>query len=131
MNLSIYIQEDIHRAKKRGRAYLCTSCYHKSERQVKKIDKKGTIEDHILKTHVAPERWPYCCMLCLYRCTRREQLNHHTNNHQMGMASACQIKALPGWWRAQSLQDQQVGLRHAVAAGEPAVLFTEAWLEGC
>ena len=46
------------------------------------------------------------------------------------MASARQIKALPGWWRAQSLQDQ-VGLRHAVAGGEPAVLFTEAWLEGC
>ena len=55
MNLSIYSQEDIERAKKRGRAYLCTSCYHKSERQVKKIDVKGRIEHHILKTHVTPE----------------------------------------------------------------------------
>ena len=43
--MNLYSQEDIERAKKRGRAYLCTSCYHKSERQVKKIDEKGRIED--------------------------------------------------------------------------------------
>ena len=97
--MNLYSQEDIERAKKRGRAYLCTSCYHKSERQVKKIDEKGRIEDHILKTHVTPERWPFYCTLCLFRCTRREQLNHHVTSYQrhMDMASARQIKDSSPW----------------------------------
>ena len=61
--MNLYCQEDIERAKKRrGRAFLCTSCYNKSERQVKKIDEKGRIEDHILKTHMTPERWPFYCI---------------------------------------------------------------------
>ena len=97
--MNLYSQEDIERAKKRGRAYLCTSCYHKSERQVKKIDEKGRIEDHILKTHVTPERWPFYCTLCLFRCTRREQLDHHVTSYQrhMDMASARQIKDSSPW----------------------------------
>ena len=97
--MNLYSQEDIERAKKRGRAYLCTSCYHKSERQVKKIDEKGRIEDHILKTHVTPERWPFFCTLCLFRCTRREQLDHHVTSYQrhMDMASARQIKDSSPW----------------------------------
>ena len=97
--MNLYSQEDIERAKKRGRAYLCTSCYHKSERQVKKIDEKGRIEDNNLKTHVTPERWPFYCTLCLFRCTRREQLNHHVTSYQrhMDMASARQIKDSSPW----------------------------------
>ena len=99
MNLSSYSQEDIDRAKKRGRAYLCTACYHKSDRQTRKIDEKGRLEDHILKTHVAPERWPFFCTLCLFRCTRREQLTHHVDNYQrhLDMASARQIKNSFPW----------------------------------
>ena len=103
MNLSSYSQEDIDRAKKRGRAYLCTACYHKSDRQTRKIDEKGRLEDHILKTHVAPERWPFFCTLCLFRCTRREQLTHHVDNYQrhLDMASAPQLKnSFP--WLAES-----------------------------
>ena len=94
-------EEHVYRVptKKRGRAYLCRSCYHKSKRQVKKIDEKGRIEDHIQKTHVTPERWPHYCTLCLFRCTRREQLNHHVTNYHrhMDMASARQIKDSSPW----------------------------------
>ena len=99
MNLSSYSQEDIDSGKKRGRAYLCTACYYKSDRQTRKIDEKGRIEDHILKTHVAPERWPFFCTLCLFRCTRREQLTHHVDNYQrhMDMASPHQIKNSLSW----------------------------------
>ena len=127
MNLSIYSQEDIERAKKRGRAYLCTSCYHKSERQVKKIDEKGRIEDHILKTHVTPGRWPYYCTLCLFPCTRREQLNHHVTNYQrhMDMASVRQIKD------GSPLLVESPYKISELDYAKPAVLFTEAWLKRC
>ena len=99
MNPTNYSPEDIDRAKKRGRAYLCTALYHKSDKQTQKIDEKGRIEDHILRTHVVPERWPYYCTMCLFRCTRREQLTHHVDNYQrhIDMASARQITDSSLW----------------------------------
>ena len=61
--------------------------------------REGRIEDHILKTHVTSGRWPNYCTLCLFPCTRREQLNHHVTNYQrhIDMASARQIKDGSPW----------------------------------
>ena len=105
-----YSREDIDRAKKRGRAYLCTTCYHKSDKQTRKIDEKGRIEEHILRTHLAPGRRPYYCTMCLFRCTRREQLTHHVDNYQrhIDMASSRQITD-SSLWLVESPNPYRIG----------------------
>ena len=81
MDLSSYTPEQMEKAKHRGRVYQCVACqFQKGERWVDEI---GKLEDHILRTHVPPERIPFFCQLCKFKCLRQEQLVRHVNPYQI------------------------------------------------
>ena len=52
MDLSMYGQVAIEKAKKRGRAYQCLACHFKKVQRW--IDEIGKLEDHILRSHMPP-----------------------------------------------------------------------------
>ena len=56
---------------KRGRAYKCLypSCRF--------IDERGRMETHILKLHISPDRVPFLCTLCNFKCLNRDQYDRH------------------------------------------------------
>ena len=39
------------------------------------------MEDHIYKNHVRPDEVPFYCRLCLFKCTKWEQLLNHMTNY--------------------------------------------------
>ena len=41
------------------------------------VDWKSRIEEHMMMTHLSLTQAPYYCKLCLFRCQKREQLDHH------------------------------------------------------
>ena len=61
------------RGQGRGRAYKCNTCG--------KIDRKGRMEGHILKSHVPDERVPYMCTLCNFRCHDSQTLMSHITQY--------------------------------------------------
>lgn len=54
---------------KRGRAYACTRCNFTAE--------KFRVIGHVYKHHLALEQAPFYCTLCLFRCTRKRDLERH------------------------------------------------------
>ena len=70
--------EAVARAKKRGRAYMCLACYHQKKERC--IGELGPMQDHMLRFHVSPDRIPFKCLLCLYQCMTREQMDHHVTH---------------------------------------------------
>ena len=72
--------ERLEKAKRMGRAWQCLRCYHREQKRT--VDRKGRIEDHIMKVHLALEEVPYYCRLCLFRCQRQEQLRSHVTAHK-------------------------------------------------
>ena len=61
-----------------GRAYQCRHCLRSGKEY---IQEKQRVEDHIRKTHLAPDQLPFYCTLCLFRCTRRDDLLKHYRCH--------------------------------------------------
>ena len=79
MDLTMYDHVAVEKAKKRDRAYQCLAChFKKGERWVDEI---GKLEDHILRTHMPPERIPFICQLCKFKCMRRDQLLRHVSHY--------------------------------------------------
>ena len=72
--------ERLEKAKRMERAWQCLRCYHREQKRT--VDRKGRIEDHIMKVHLALEEVPYYCRLCLFRCQRQEQLSSHVTAHK-------------------------------------------------
>ena len=62
-----------------GRAYQCRHCLRSGKEY---IQEKQRVEDHIRKTHLAPDQLPFYCTLCLFRCTRRDDLLKHVNHYR-------------------------------------------------
>ena len=75
----MYDQVAIEKAKKRGRAYQCLACHFKKGQRW--IDEIGKLEDHILRLHMPPERVPFSCQLCLFKCLRWDQLLRHVSHY--------------------------------------------------
>ena len=79
IDLTMYDQVAIEKAKKRDRAYQCLACrFKKRERWVDEIRK---LEDHILRTHMPPVRIPFTCQLCMFKYMRRDQLLRHVSHY--------------------------------------------------
>jgi len=58
--------------------YECLQC---REVGVSTINRKGRIEDHVLKYHLPLDKVPYYCTLCLFRCTEWATLVHHVTKY--------------------------------------------------
>ena len=98
----MYGKELLDRAKKRGRAYQCLACHFlKGERWV---DEFGKLEDHILRHHMEPERVPFFCRLCKFKCMRHDQLVRHVSHYarHVTMAASRQIVDHTPWLVASS-----------------------------
>ena len=100
MDLSMYDQMAIEKAKKRGRAYQCLACHFKKGQRW--IDEIGKLEDHILRSHMPPERVPFSCQLCLFKCLRRDQLLRHVSHYarHVTMAAGRNIVNHEPWLRS-------------------------------
>ena len=100
MDLSMYDQVAIEKAKKRGRAYQCLACHFKKGQRW--IDEIGKLEDHILRLHMPPERVPFSCQLCLFKCLRRDQLLRHVSHYarHVTMAAGRNIVNHEPWLRS-------------------------------
>ena len=86
MDLSSYTPEQMEKAKHRGRVYQCVAChFQKGERWVDEI---GKLQDHILWTHIPPERIPFFCQLCKFKCLRQEQLIRHVTHYARHVSMA-------------------------------------------
>ena len=86
MDLSSYTPEQMEKAKHRSRAYQCVAChFQKGERWVDEI---GNLEDHIIRTHIPPERIPFFCQLCKFKCLRQEQLVRHVTHYARHVSMA-------------------------------------------
>ena len=83
--------ERIEKARRMGRAWQCLRCHYREQKRT--VDRKGRIEDHIMKVHLALEEVPFYCRLCLFRCQRQEQLTNHVTAHKrhVEMATKRQI----------------------------------------
>ena len=46
------------------------------------VDRRSRIEDNLMKTHLSLTQVPYYCKLCLFRCQKREKLDHHVEGHK-------------------------------------------------
>ena len=57
-----------------GRGYQCRHCLKDGKEY---IQEKQRVEDHIRKQHLNADQLPFYCTLCLFRCTRREELRRH------------------------------------------------------
>ena len=98
----MYGKELLDRAKKRGLAYQCLACHFlKGERWV---DEFGKLEDHILRHHMEPERVPFFCRLCKFKCMRHDQLVRHVSHYarHVTMAASRQIVDHTPWLVASS-----------------------------
>ena len=96
----MYDQVAIEKAKKRGRAYQCLACHFKKGQRW--IDEIGKLEDHILRLHMPPERVPFSCQLCLFKCLRRDQLLRHVSHYarHVTMAAGRNIVNHEPWLRS-------------------------------
>ena len=72
--------EKVERARRMGRAWQCMRCLNEEGKRV--VDRKSRIEEHLMKTHLPLTQVPYYCKLCLFRCQKREQLDHHVEVHK-------------------------------------------------
>ena len=63
----------MHRSANGGLLYQCNYCAM--------VDRKGRLEDHILKAHVPVENVPFYCKLCLFRSQDRAKFYHHLANY--------------------------------------------------
>ena len=72
------VKTDAEKAAKRGRGFQCV---RSMQRGVENINTKSRLEDHIRKTHLTPDQLPFYCALCLFRCTRREDLYRHVTHY--------------------------------------------------
>ena len=72
-------RSDEEKAARRGRGFQCVRCLKKG---VEYINIKSRVEDHICKTHLAPDQLPYNCTLCLFRCTKKEDLQRHLTHYR-------------------------------------------------
>ena len=72
--------EKVERARRMGRAWQCMRCLNEEGKRV--VDRKSRIEKHLMKTHLSLTQVPYYCKLCLFRCQKREQLDHHVDVHK-------------------------------------------------
>ena len=52
------------------------------QRGVEYINTKSRLEDHIRKTHLKPDQLQFYITLCLFRCTRREDLYRHVTHYK-------------------------------------------------
>ena len=52
------------------------------------VDEIGKLEDHILRTHIPPERIPFVCQLCKFKCLRQEQLVRHVTHYARHVSMA-------------------------------------------
>ena len=77
--LTIYSKEKIERAKHRERAYECLACYFLNG--IRKVDELSRVQDHILRKHISPDRVPYFCRLCLFRCMTKDKIWNHVINY--------------------------------------------------
>lgn len=100
MDLSMYDQVAIEKAKKRGRAYQCLACYFKKGERW--IDEVGKLEDHILRSHMPPERITFSCQLCLFKCLGRDQLLRPVSHYarHVTMAAGRNIVNRVSWLRS-------------------------------
>ena len=100
MDLSMYDQVAIEKAKKRGRAYQCLACHFKKGQRW--IDEIGKLEDHNLRLHMPPERVPFSSQLCLFKCLRRDQLLRHVSHYarHVTMAAGRNIVNHEPWLRS-------------------------------
>ena len=73
-------RELVEKAKKRGLAYQCMTCYYNNGKLY--VNEKLKAEDHIYETHVRPDETPLYCRLCPLHCQREDQLQHHVENYQ-------------------------------------------------
>ena len=78
--------DELQKAKRRGRVYMCLHCFHKLRRRV--VDVRGRIEDHILREHRTYEEVPFYCSLCYFRCMKREQLVNHITAYKRHVNTA-------------------------------------------
>ena len=83
--------ERTEKARRMGRAWQCLRCHYREQKRT--VDRKGRIEDHIMKVHLALEEVPFYCRLCLFRCQKKEQLKNHVTAHKrhVEMAAKRQI----------------------------------------
>ena len=68
---------------KRGRVHKCTRCPVEGE--------GGKVKSHIYKIHLALERAPYHCTLCLFRSTKKGSFDNHIKSfgpHKQRMVDA-------------------------------------------
>ena len=65
---------------KRGRAYQCLRCLHKSGKEF--VDARYRVENHILKQHLGLDEVPHYCSLCLFRCLKRSDLDDHIRHYK-------------------------------------------------
>ena len=86
MDLSSYTDEQIERARHRGRAYQCMACYF--QKGEKWVDEIGKLEDHILRNHIPPERIPFFCQLCKFKCLKQDQLVRHVTHYARHVSMA-------------------------------------------
>ena len=78
--------EKVEKARRMGRAWQCLRC--RNEEGKPTVDRKCRIEEHLMKVHLSLTEVPFYCKLCLFRCQRREQLDHHVNAHKRHMEMA-------------------------------------------
>ena len=57
-------------------------------RSGKWVDEIGKLEDHILRTHIPPERIPFFSQLCKFKCLRQEQLIRHVTHYARHVSMA-------------------------------------------
>ena len=86
MDHSSYTDEQIERVRHRGRAYQCMACYFQKEE--KWVDEIGKLEDHILRNHIPPERIPFFCQLCKFKCLKQDQLVRHVTHYARHVSMA-------------------------------------------
>ena len=77
---SVEDPERIERAKKRGKAWQCLRCHYRDQKRW--VDIKCRVEDHVMKMHLALEKVPFYCKLCLFRCQRKDQLVTHVTKYK-------------------------------------------------
>ena len=63
----------------RGHAYQCLYCRPPKVY----IQEKRRVEAHVYKHHIALERAPYYCKLCLFRCATQDELERHVLNFKI------------------------------------------------
>ena len=97
----IYVWETASRQSKEEGPCLPACHFLKGERWV---DEFGKLEDHILRHHMEPERVPFFCRLCKFKCMRRDQLVRHVSHYarHVTMAASRQIVDHTPWLVASS-----------------------------